>query len=200
MSTYFPKIKVTHLSVRGPMKGLIISCTVAFEANNSPTLMFTSSSWVPVSEQFESGSLCAKVGSLERVVFWFGGANAVPKFPVLFSNDWMKGGLSVESVPFSETFEVTWFEPHKKLGRIGTKQKQNKQKKKEKILIFKCILLSSANNNNNNNKVNDMQCIFKNDDHEHFAFRQSHNIISVKCCGGRRIQILQIIEKYNNTD
>lgn len=36
---------ITHLLVRGPMKGLVISCTVALEANNRPTLTFSFRSW-----------------------------------------------------------------------------------------------------------------------------------------------------------
>lgn len=36
---------LTHLLVRGPMKGLVISCTVALEANNRPTFTFSFRSW-----------------------------------------------------------------------------------------------------------------------------------------------------------
>lgn len=44
MSAYSLKIEFAHLSVSVPVRGLKISCMVDLEANNSPTLVFSSSS------------------------------------------------------------------------------------------------------------------------------------------------------------
>lgn len=52
----------TYLFVSGPMKGLVISCTVALEANSIPTLTFSLSSLLVdcgQSEEFCGSSVAA---------------------------------------------------------------------------------------------------------------------------------------------
>lgn len=97
-----PQIKVTHLSVSGPMKGLMISCMVDLEASNSPTLMFTASSSASAPEQFERG------GSLDKVGLWCGVANVEPKLPDLFPSGWIIAELTVEPVLFPDVVEEAW--------------------------------------------------------------------------------------------
>lgn len=57
--------KKTYLLVNGPMKGLVISCTVALEANSIPTLTFSLSNMLldlGQSEEFWSRAAVAAAG------------------------------------------------------------------------------------------------------------------------------------------
>lgn len=56
----------TYLFVSGPMKGLVISCTVALEANSNPTLTFSLSSLPGERGQSEElGGSSVAVGAVE---------------------------------------------------------------------------------------------------------------------------------------